>query len=328
MSSAGVAHGRCAPTFLGIQNFFVAAHQLGFDLQGARSMIVNLGAALRMPNPNRFNRYSNHDEAWELFFTGYERGYQFSMVAYEGSAAACDLNELEFNDTRSKFHLTPTMRQRVSMVNQYVSARTIADELQKRGVPRGFLLLKVDIDSLDLAVTKAVVERFQPALVFVEQTTHPVKYTWVDKVPFAALENRQGEPTAHYGGVPGGSRGGWFFLCAGATASAWVSNAPSFGYEVLQWDGDNVVQSRNLLLVQSRDRARFEASKDSSCHQLLHRGEKKATDQDYWTALSKIEAGCARSNTSYRAEYKGECCPKMVGTSSIRLRHCRCEILV
>ena len=91
------------------------------------------------------------------------------MVAFEGSDAALALNDREFAKPGGRFELKEDLRRRTTLVRQFVNPFTVARELRRLGVPEEPLLLKIDIDSVDVHAFDAVTRHFRPWLVWVEK---------------------------------------------------------------------------------------------------------------------------------------------------------------
>jgi hypothetical protein len=124
-------------------------------------VIVNLGAALVHPGRSQ---HSAFDDAWNIFFSSSPE-LNLSMVAFEGQAKALKDNDRVLNETGGKFFLSDQKRARLTMVREYCDPYTLVRMLQERAVPRGFLFLKIDIDSVDLHVFDVIMREFRPTLV-------------------------------------------------------------------------------------------------------------------------------------------------------------------
>ena len=204
---------------------FRIAETVGVNSTGGT--IVNLGA--RLLDWRSGKSKSNQDDAWEVFF----RGRLQRIVAFEGDPAAnrLDLHEL-YNKTGGRFFLTEDARDRCDYVPSYAHASTIAHELRTRSVPRQFLLLKVDIDSIELHVVAAILQHFEPLVIHAEAfyerwKEHPVEFAALQRTPQQEKQQAKapGPRTTAYNVHS-------LFGCIGTTAAMWHSYAPRLGYEV------------------------------------------------------------------------------------------------
>ena len=186
--------------------------------------IVNIGARITG------NAYDN-DYAWQIAFNRSDA----RSVAYEGNTTYYQ-RLTDFVDRRDD------LRTRVSLVNEFVTSSTIGPSLARNGVPPKFALLKMDIDSIDLPVVRAILRAgMRPDFLLAEynQYTPP-------PIEFTALEPRRGEPiTPKYGGLYRGANRQW--PCHGASLSAWARFAAEYGYLILQLD--TAPANANVLLI-------------------------------------------------------------------------------
>ena len=238
----------CPPTFPGSHQFLRLLDIMGID--ATNGMIVNLGATLLHLGPSGLvvNRRSAQDEAWQLFLR--HPTLHLRMVAYEGNTSAylatrAYLEHFELEDQHAK--------RRLQLVNEFVASTTLPGDLRSRGVPHAPLLLKVDIDSIDLPVLDAVLDHFRPHLIWAE-----VNYAIQLPIFFAALEARASQP----GPRPTYGKGLlWRFAhCAGASLAAFERLALRHSFAVVQTD------SKNVLLVRSEHSSILNASNSVRCH--------------------------------------------------------------
>ena len=151
--------------------------------------IVNLGAALVHPGPHQA---SANDDAWNLFFSSKHK-YELRIVAFEGNEWALNQNDRVLNQSGGRFELRGNMRHRTQLVREFADPFTLVSLLEQHGVPRDFLLLKIDVDSIDLHAFDVITRAFRPALVLVEKASMRE-----DRQPqgigFAALKLRPAAP--------------------------------------------------------------------------------------------------------------------------------------
>lgn len=317
-----ITGGACPAPVRSHKDFLVALNATGNAHDIAGGWIVNLGAALVHPG----NRYSNTDLSWELFFR--ERQLRLRMVAFEGSPSAIANNEQEYARKGGQFELDEDRAARLIKVHEYVRAETLASELHKRGVPRSFLLLKVDIDSFDLQAADAVLAAYHPLLIYVEVGSGLPPFVSAGALSFAALSPAAGAPAARYG--EGVNRYNRFSVvgCAGATFRSWETWAQSRGYAIHATDPFR----KNALLVRVRPTHHIPSGR--SCHSPGFGGmfgralniSEGVTPEDNprgWSrVLAMLDAACNRTNTPYMVRLDGQCCPKRLGAS---LSLCRCS---
>ena len=312
MAAAVPTHGhRCPPPFNG---FLKPLAALGVDL--TNGTIVNVGATLT--HPGFGNKHSNQDESWRLFWS-HATEKRMRMVAFEPVPTPSHKETLDrmLNVTGGD------VRDRVAMLYEYVDPNTIVRVLRQHGVPSAFPLLKIDIDSLDFHVFAAIVQHFEPALVFVEK----YRSHWMGRtIRFAALGGLPGQtPPPRY------RREGlayWDylknFMCCSASPAMWVEHAPSFGYEVYQEEG-----IKNLLLVRSELRALLpRASSNLTC--FSPDPPPGAARWPLANTYRSINKACNATNTPYTVEHGGECCPKQIDgvPTDVSEKWCRCDVLV
>ena len=174
-------------------NLQSALRLLNVSLQDG--VIVNLGAALVHPGRNQRSAF---DDAWNLFLRSPPE-LNLSMVAFEGQAKALKDNDRVLNETGGKFFLTEQKRARLTMIREYCDPYTLVRVLQERAVPRAFLFLKIDIDSIDLHVFDVITRSFRPALVIVERGSLRERGSPRARVGFAALKPPPGSLAGRVG---------------------------------------------------------------------------------------------------------------------------------
>ena len=342
MHAASSAH--CWPLFDDHRAFFRALAALGVNASGGT--IVNIGAALRHPgqlNHASDSPDSNNDEAWNAFYSDDGRRHGLRMVAYEASPAAIALNELEFNRSGGRYQLDDSLRRRVQQMNEKVDVLTIGQELRRRGVPRGgfsdsardeatnkLVLLKIDIDSFDLAVLDAILAaHFRPLLVFMETTD------WAHKLRFAALPpgraQRAGGTPPRYASVS--TLKSRKFPCMGVSLQMLKEHGPTLGYVPIQDDG-----RRNTMLVDVHALHRRAAQLEPAAKRALlgatnetcfiQRGLPSKHKLYNWTRLLElVDESCASTHTPYLVSYYGQPCPATVKDTPLHLGQCRSTVL-
>ena len=306
----------CVLRFGGAKQFLSDAERmLGAPLSVGdhHGAIVNFGAALL--HPTKGNKHSNHDDSWELFFSPELRRLQFRMVAFEGSEAAVARNKLEFQRNSSHYYLHDDEKPRVQLVEEFVNPHTIGATLRRLKVPRDFLLLKIDIDSVDLHAFTAVVQAgFRPLLVWVERSDA------FDPFRFAALAPAPSEPPMRpkaqsWHAVLRGA-----VYCSGATTNIWRTHGRRLGFDVLRSD------KKNLLLIPTRHRSQFPASEPGCTSMSNVTNSERTASSQAWTRLRALEAACTEASTPYVLEWGDETCPTSIpvgGYSRPPLSFCR-----
>ena len=299
-------------------------------VEPSNGVIVNLGATLGRGGTR--NARSNHDASWDLFFLHPELNLR--MVAYEGSDRAINETMGELNKPGGHYELKSGMRERVDLVHMYVDPKTIVSNLQQRGVSPGFLLLKVDVDSIDFEAFAAITQWLAPKMVFVERTD----WTHTEGMVFTALSRGPGQETdAKYGKFSTSANVRSRFACQGASSSMWrtyherfswlsdaerqdIGRVETASYEVVQFqqaDG-----GKNYLLVQSgADAAKFSGPTGRVCF-----AEPAPHANASW-AISYIDTWCNVASTPYYAEVDGKCCPAEVDGRALHLTRCRCSLI-
>lgn len=289
-----------------------ALRLLNVTLQGG--VIVNLGAALVHPGKNQRSAF---DDAWNLFLRS-PPDHNLSMVAFEGQAKALRDNDQVLNQTGGKFFLTEQKRARLSMIREYCDPYTLVRVLQERAVPRAFLFLKIDIDSIDLHVFDVIARSFRPALVVVERGSLREARQPRARVGFAALRPPPGERAGRVGSEPvqrpARTRTQWSnVVCAQCDTTMWLAHAPRRGYTVVQGEG------KNFLMVPSEYSERFAPL---SCTLSPSSGAQDVSVPPSF--LRHVEEECAADGMAYTLELDGVCCPSQVGGEGVHLKHCRC----
>lgn len=284
-----------------------------------RGVLVNVGA-----------RWStagyDHDVAWDLAIAR-----PFVVVAFEA-----DATNFRILQRRVDNHLPSTSR--ATLLNERAQSSTIASRLASHGVLPGpsFALLKIDIDSTDLAIAEAIVTSgMRPSLIVAEYnhfTPWPLR--------FAALEASSREHARYgaawggprYQGEYSGSNGIW--PCMGASLAMWVAWGTRHGYDLLTTD-----RISNVVLVESGVR-RGSALRNLSTSALacghaastykqnrLHAGLSPSSGGgphlplELGRALEHVDRQCTRSETPYIAEIDDLCCPNYpVENKSITFR--------
>ena len=257
---------------------------IGVDPNGG--VIVNLGAALVHPGPNQA---SANDDAWNLFFAQASK-LNLTIKAFEGSPRALADNERAFNETGGRFELRGEKRARATLVNEFADPFTLVHKLHQVGVPRRFMLLKIDIDSVDYHAFDVITSSFRPSLVIVEKAVlrEGLQPT---NVAFAALKRptsvarpydgtelvlpprrraafpccNRTRPQSHAANKHGWSAGEhlcyecirgfnpWAWVpCEMSDSKSWFSLAARRGYAVVQAEA-----GKNLILVRSEHKHLF-----------------------------------------------------------------------
>lgn len=232
---------RCPPHF---RNAAEVASLISRVDNLTEAWLVNIGARL----PQGAAQWDG-DLVWDIVHQ--RRDSRPRVVAFEGDEGSFRVLQ------HSRLARNPS----VQLVNEYVSSHTIAAVLASRGVPRHFPLLKIDIDSIDLPVARAILSGgFKPTVIVVEFNQ------WTPlPVEFAALEPRRHERlNASYGmGFRGRNR---VWPCMGASLASWYRLASEFGYQLLQIE-QPPTSANALLLRADLARAHFSGwSADHWCH--------------------------------------------------------------
>ena len=286
-------------------------------------VIVNLGAALVHPGRHQ---HSAFDDAWNLFFNSSPE-LNLSMVAFEGQAKALKDNDRVLNETGGKFFLSVQKRARLTMVREYCDPFTLVRMLQERAVPRGFLFLKIDIDSVDLHVFDVIMREFRPTLVLVERASlrelPPRSRQPLARVGFAALKpanthaGRVGSEAVRRNSSSTRHRTQWSaVVCQQSDTTMWLSHAPRRGYSVIQGEG------KNLLMVPTEYQKHFPPL---SCTYVGGLGATAKLNISVPPSfVQHVEEECAADGMEYTLELDGVCCPKHVDGVHVHLGHCRC----
>ena len=285
----------CPPGFDG--NFLGLFRAMGIDPKGGT--IVNIGAAIvRHAVPLR-NRRSNDDAAWDLFMSHPEQ--RLRMVAYEGNSQDHHLSMQYLGLRLTAADELP----RVTAINAFVSSWTIRQDVRQQGVPDKPLLLKLDVDSVELPIAEALLrghDGLRPALIFAEYMGHPLL---APPLRVAALE----APGATYQWGVHYTRP----ACAGVSLSMWQHFAEMHGYVILTTD-----RRKNVLLVQSSHRHILNSSNSAACHgaQTTHQPPNSTAGQ-----YAFVEDMCGQAHTPYIVvDEEGVCCPG-------RLAGCWCRVV-
>ena len=286
-------------------------------------VIVNLGAALVHPGRHQ---HSAFDDAWNLFFNSSPE-LNLSMVAFEGQAKALKDNDRVLNETGGKFFLSEQKRARLTMVREYCDPFTLVRMLQERAVPRGFLFLKIDIDSVDLHVFDVIMREFRPTLVLVERASlrelPPRSRQPLARVGFAALKpanthaGRVGSEAVRRNSSSTRHRTQWSaVVCQQSDTTMWLSHAPRRGYSVIQGEG------KNLIMVPTEYQKHFPPL---SCTYVGGLGATAKLNISVPPSfVQHVEEECAADGMEYTLELDGVCCPKHVDGVHVHLGHCRC----
>lgn len=115
-------------------------------LEDRTNYVVNIGARDGI----------EFDPTWELFST-----HHFGGIAIEGEVEVIDklnINMQRCNQTGN-----------IHVISNFTFEHTIAEQLRSKGCPVKFDVLKVDIDSLDVGVTRGLLQGgYQPGIIMVE----------------------------------------------------------------------------------------------------------------------------------------------------------------
>lgn len=272
---------------------------LALALKGLRVAVVNLGARLRQP----FERLSDRDYAWDLVeYALPTPPGRWRVAAFEADADNCKHIVHEKKLARAGRFANAS----VSLRCGFVRGHTVASEFALLGIPRKFALLKVDIDSSDLAVAAAALASYEPALLLVEFNQHtPLPIEFAALEPNGADVEADLHPTyhrgrcappaqargerdavagtaasvacrssscAHAGGGPcvGEYRGfNSVWPCFGASLASWAAFATRRGYALVTTDGgNNALFMRRAHYTRAVAHAphRFNTSTDEWCH--------------------------------------------------------------
>lgn len=313
-------------------------------------VIVNLGAALVHPGPHQA---SANDDAWNFFFKDALR-LNLTINAFEGQPRALRDNAHVFNVTGGRFELRGEKRARANLVNEYADPYTLVNKLHDLGVPRDFLLLKIDIDSIDLHAFDVVTRSFRPSLVVVEKGSLR-EGRQPPNLGFAALKRPPGVARPYDGTktlVPANhlKHNPWSWVpCAQSDSISWFAHSVRRGYAIVQAEA-----GKNFLMVRSEHRhlfpfepcanrsnpisgvavtsdgalasARAGVVPDAvtaSNHTLLKAFGEKASRLANGFA-ENVERRCALDEREYTLEVDGVCCPKSLGGEPVSLPRCVC----
>ena len=276
--------------------------------------MVNLGAAFLPSGATRASSRSNIDESWTLFFGHKE--LKLRMVAFEGDARAhaVNLQRLAREDNRTQ--------SRITSVNEYVNSSTIFERLVHGfRVPLKPLLLKIDIDSIELPIANALLAGgMRPSIIFAE-----FNYKLPRNLKFAALEPSASQLTGPR--APTYGRGVHWTLgaCNGASLGMWYSFARQNGYALIRAD------SRNVLLVQSSDASLFNTSNALRCHKSTGFGGGWIdSEKGLRQALYNVDGMCTSQVTPYTVrafeDDEDSCACPLVNRGKRQSLFCRCEI--
>ena len=314
--AARFQEGHCPPR-IHPGDFLQVARAVGIDPTGGT--VVNVGAAMGHPGV-RHAKTANSDLAWKFFLDHPE--LQLRSLAFEADPPAVEVLRKTLQT------MNESVRSRIDMVYDFVNASTIVDVLRKHNVPRKFLLLKLDIDSIEFPVFAAIVAHFEPQLVL----TEVVRDTWLgNPMRWTALAplRDQARPALYsknplrmtYQAALGN------FGCYGATPAWWVDHAPRLGYEALlraPLVRTGQLGPKDLLLIQRRRRRHHlpPAAYNFSCFVDV----KQQSWPSPWAATFRaIDDSCQQVDTPYTIEHEGVCCPKEVDGRPTGLSDwCRC----
>lgn len=269
--------------------------------------VVNIGAKW---DGHRKQSTVNRDFAWELAADRKQYriiGFEAMQKAYETTQRVLTLSE---PGNGGKFRAADLNPRRATLLNESVSPHTLCDRLRMLGVQAGggdpLLLLKVDIDSMDLPVVQAALQcGLAPRMIFVEINEYLHR-----PLRFAALappaHPPEGFPPPRYGL---GYRG-WNNLwpCMGASLSMWA-HALAPHYALLTTDD----VSNALFVPTAAHRAHFAAMSTAlSCHdyatngsmprrRAIRRGFRPDLSVAAYVAAARSLIGdrCRATNTSY-----------------------------
>ena len=217
------------------------------NASGPDMFVVNIGA--RMTSQGH-----DEDHAWNLVLRTFPKR-NVSTLAIEADAHEFSSLQRRFASPKYKAHAN-----RVQLLNQRISSTNIVRAFTEHGVPRVFHLLKIDIDSIELPVVRAIVRGgFRPILILGEYNQ------WTPlPIEFVALEPGQdAKLSPMYGAGFSGFNHHW--PCAGASLASWHRLASELGYRVLQLDSPPA--QANVLLVRKESGSNFKHwSTDLWCH--------------------------------------------------------------
>lgn len=282
----------CPPRFNG--DFLGLVRAMGIEPKG--QTIVNIGAAILRHAVPKHNRRSNDDEAWNLFLHHPE--LQLRIVAYEGNTRDHELSMDYLNSRRT----AADEASRVTAINAFVSSRTIRQNMRQNRVPDRPLLLKLDIDSVELPIAEALLsdpDALRPAIIFAEYMAHP---SLAPPLRVAALE---GPDATYQWGVHYTQA-----ACAGVSLGMWRLFAERHGYALLATDGRH-----NVVLVESSHRAVLNSSDSAACYGAGAAASAPTARHTF------VERMCAQAHTPYTlVDEEGVCCPG-------RLAGCKCHLV-
>ena len=192
-----------------------------------------------------------------------------NVIAFESdnaNAAYLRANALRYITHRRK------LRHDLTLVDGFVNATTIGPDLRRMGVrTTSFSLLKIDIDSADLAVATAIVEAsLRPVLIWAEHNQHvplPIEFAALEPVSGETLRPTYGYGSSNFTGYRGANS---VWPCFGASLAAWGRFAHRHNYVVRATRGNNVL----LMRSDAHARARYnDSSDDLWCHARTTHGQ-------------------------------------------------------
>ena len=315
----------CPPQYAGHNSLYEVLARAGLPVTSGRDVsCVNFGAKLSLGG----RMDANHDAAWDFVL----HGPSMRVAAFEPNPHDCHM-------LRRAVMQGAFARHNIAIECDFVRGATVAERLAAHGIPRDTLdLLKVDIDSADLSVTRAVLRGgFRPRLIYAELNQHvpmPIEFAALEPEAGEALNASYHKGTKTFAGYRGNNK---IWPCFGASLGAWAALAPELGYVLLGTDRNNV------LLVRSDVHAagQFNTSSDAWCHAKTtntglaqiyrlrlarapgvppRRGDsirwRPEADFDYNAALMTIESRCRENQTPYLLRLPSQrpggekpCCP-------------------
>ena len=304
-------------------DFLQLLHTMGVKVR--QGVVVNFGAAFIPAGSHSAN--SNIDESWNFFFR-HASELGLKMLAVEGNRISFEQNLKRLQDKHS------SLLENITSVNAYLSARTVHSEVTARQVPRRPLLLKVDIDSIDLPVAAALLHAgMRPHLLWAEHNARiplPVKFTAAERIDDA--------PRPSYGMGMGLH---WTkFHCNGASLAMWHALGTRYDYQLAY------VDHQNVLLVPKAHGHRVNATSELACFARMRQnslrlgrghaqlanfssGDSPARREQYADVLSQIATLCKAQHTPFALEALGsggECaCPN---DSKAESTLCSCDLVL
>mmetsp|Transcript_19323 Transcript_19323/g.32309 ORF Transcript_19323/g.32309 Transcript_19323/m.32309 type:complete len:326 (-) Transcript_19323:698-1675(-) len=284
------------PSFAGFDDLYKIFDALHIPLE--EGFIVNLGAKW-------IDNWADKDESW-LFYTDLvvKRGKPFKLIGWDPSTG----KKLEETNTHIERSFTKEQQKLITFINDYALPHSVNQLLHENSVPANFLLLKVDIDSIDLHVTHSILKHRQPEMIFAE-------FSQWNALPleFASIYDGPDHHPQYYQGYRGFND---VWPCGGTSLAAWDRFATLSGYVVLTTDGRS-----NVIMIKAEAAKKWLKITSSQVKQGMAAAAKESekrlkvpgmylTPKAMSQAVKLIEKRCMELDTPYVVAFNGTClCP-------------------